>query len=119
MVFISLRCDFFIFVFVCLFGFLGLANISVYITNGSEILYEGGYVSLYCNAPAYPEPTVTWSKLNADGITMVSNWLNFTNIGREEAGNYICMAKNTCGKKKSSMRNIDVQRKEVILLVTA
>ena len=95
--------------FFCLFvWFIGLPNISVYVTSGSEILFEGGYVSLYCNAPAYPEPTVTWSKLNADGITMVSNWLNFTNIAREEAGNYVCMANNTCGKKKSSMRNIDV-----------
>lgn len=90
-------------------SFNGLAIISVYVTNGSEILFESGYVSLYCNAPAYPEPTVTWLKLNVDGIAMVSSWLNVTNIGREEAGNYICMANNTCGKRKSSRRTIDVQ----------
>lgn len=72
-------------------------------------------MSLYCNAPAYTEPTVTWSELNADGFTMVSSWFNFSNIGREEAGDYICMANNTCGKRKSSRRTIDLPYKRLML----
>ena len=76
---------------------------------------EGGNVSLNCDASAYPKPTVTWSKLNADEFIHVisSQWLNFTNISREATGKYICNANNTCGKKRSSVRIIDVQCKDI------
>ena len=41
-------------------------------------------MSLYCDASAYPEPIVSWSKVNADDFTVIgSSWLNFTNIGRD------------------------------------
>ena len=88
------------------------AQISV-VTSGSEVVMEGGTESFYCDASAYPEPIVSWSKVNADGLTviLVSSWLNFTNIGRDKAGDYICIANNTCGKRKSSRRTIDVQCK--------
>ena len=73
---------------------------------------EGDAVSFYCYASAYPEPIVSWSKVNADDFMVIgSNWLNFTNIGRDEAGDYICIANNTCGERKSSRRSIDVQCK--------
>ena len=66
-------------------------------------------MSLYCSASGYPNPTVTWLKLNADhGFTELSRWLNFANIRRDEAGDYICIANNTCGKRNSSRRTIDV-----------
>ena len=69
-------------------------------------------MSFYCYASAYPEPIVSWSKVNADDFMVIgSNWLNFTNIGRDEAGDYICIANNTCGERKSSRRSIDVQCK--------
>ena len=69
-------------------------------------------MSFYCDASAYPEPIVSWSKVNADDFMVIgSNWLNFTNIGRDEAGDYICIANNTCGETKSSRRSIDVQCK--------
>ena len=88
-----MNCDFFTFP-------VQLVSVSV---SGSEVLIEGGNLSGHCNADAlaFPKPTVTWSKLNADGFTELSSWLNFTNIGREEAGDYVCIANNTCGKRKS------------------
>ena len=86
------------------------AQVSVF-AIGSEVLIEGGSVSLHCIASAYPEPTVTWAKLNSDGFTELSDWLNFTSIGRDKAGNYICIANNTCGKRNSSTTTIDVQCK--------
>lgn len=90
--------------------FLVPAQISVF-ASGSQVVTEGGNVSLYCNASAYPDPIVTWSKLNAGGFTELGSWLNFTSIGRDEAGDYICIANNTCGKRNSSRRTIDVQCK--------
>ena len=90
-------------------------QISVF-ASGSEVLMEGGNVFLHCNATAYPKPTVSWSKLNADDFTVVvSSWLNFTNIRRDQAGDYFCIANNTCGTRKSSRRTIDVQCKGVYI----
>ena len=89
------------------------AQISV-LASASEVVMEGGAVSFYCHsdASAYPEPIVSWSKVNADDFMVIgSNWLNFTNIGRDKAGDYICVANNTCGERKSSRRSIDVQCK--------
>ena len=74
-------------------------------------LAEGGSVSLKCNASGYPEPTVTWTKLGADEFIISSQWLNFTNISKQETGEYICNANNTC-EKPSSLTTIDVQCKE-------
>ena len=67
----------------------------------------------YCDASAYPDPIVSCSKVNADGlmVILVSSWLNFSNIGRDKAGDYTCIANKTCGKRKSSRRTIDVQCK--------
>lgn len=93
-----------------LFSVLGPTSVS-----GSEVVNEGGSVSLHCKvASAHPEPTVTWSKLNANDFAVsvaVSSWLNISNITRDEAGDYICIANNICGKRKSSRRAIDVQCK--------
>ena len=87
------------------------AQISV-LASGSEVVMEGGTVSFYCDASAYPEPIVSWSKVNADDFMVIgSSWLNFTNIGRDKAGDYICIANNTCGERKSSRRSVDVQCK--------
>ncbi|XP_068733594.1 immunoglobulin superfamily member 10-like [Montipora capricornis] len=86
-------------------------QIFVHVQSGSETLLEGGNVSLYCNASGYPEPTVTWTKLNADDLIVSNQWLNFTIISKEASGEYICSANNTCGKNRSSVRTIDVQYK--------
>lgn len=105
------ECTFFN-LLTCGFFSVPAQSVSVFV-SGSEVLIEGGNLFLHCNADglAYPKPTVTWSKLNADGYTKLSSWLNFTNIGREVAGDYVCIANNTCGKTKSSRRTIDVQCK--------
>ena len=87
-------------------------QVSVLVKSGSVTLAEGGSVSLKCNASRYPEPTVTWTKLGADEFIISSQWLNFTNISREETGEYICNASNTCEEKLSSLTTIDVQCKE-------
>ncbi|XP_068685507.1 hemicentin-2-like [Montipora foliosa] len=86
-------------------------QIFVHVQSGSETLLEGGNVSLYCNASGYPEPTVTWTKLNADDLIVSSQLLNFSIISKEATGEYICNANNTCGKKQSAVRTIDVQYK--------
>ena len=86
-----------------------LQEISVNVTGGSETLTKGGNLSLLCIASGYPEPTFTWSKSNI--VVSSIAWLNFTNIGKNATGEYICKANNTCGEKWSSRRTIDVQCK--------
>ena len=93
--------------------FPDLSQISVYLTKGSETVQEGVNVSLYCNISGFPTPTITWSK---DGEPMnepiQNRQLNFIGIKRDEAGNYSCHANNTCGKRDSSVKRIDVQCKD-------
>ena len=92
-----------------------LGKISVF-ASGSIAPIEGGNVFLLCDAFAYPKPTLSWSKLSADDFIVVeSSWLNFTNIRRDKAGDYICIANNTCGTRNSSRRTIDVQCKRVYI----
>ncbi|XP_068733579.1 hemicentin-1-like [Montipora capricornis] len=88
-------------------------QISVHVNSGTETLIEGGNLALSCNASGYPEPTVTWSKLNADELIHVTSnqSLSFTNINKEATGEYVCDSNNTCGKKRSSVRTINVQYK--------
>ncbi|XP_068733577.1 uncharacterized protein [Montipora capricornis] len=84
-------------------------QVSVHVKSDRETLTEGGSVSLMCNASGYPQPTVTWSKLNPNEVIISSQWINFTNISKEATGEYICNANNTCGEKWSSVRTIAVQ----------
>ncbi|XP_068685530.1 fibroblast growth factor receptor 3-like isoform X2 [Montipora foliosa] len=84
-------------------------QVYVHAKSGSVTIREGASLSLKCNASGYPQPTVTWSKLNANELIISSQWINFTNISKEATGEYICNANNTCGEKWSSVRTIDVQ----------
>jgi len=83
----------------------------VNLTNGSKTLEEGRDLSLYCDATGSPDPNVTWTKVG-DNHPVESEWLlNFQNINRDQSGDYICSANNTCGKVSSNVTSIDVQCK--------
>jgi len=71
-------------------------QISVNLIKGNKTLEEGGDLSLYCSATGFPKPTVTWTKVGIDAPVNNNSWLNFTNINRDKAGDYICNANNTC-----------------------
>jgi len=91
-------------------------QISAHLVRGNKTLEEGDDLSLYCNATGFPDPTVTWTKDGADAPIERNSWLNFTNINRDKAGDYVCNGNNTCGKKSSPVISIDVQCKNSLLL---
>ena len=86
------------------------------ITNVSVV--EGGNVSLYCNAPGVPDPTVNWSG-DVNKVIM-GRWLNITNISRpaDKRSNHLiyrCNANNTCGDA-SRVASIEVLCKDIFVL---
>ena len=87
-----------LFPLICLFA----VHSSIYPIQG-ETITEGGSVTLSCNASGMPSPTVSWIKV--DGHTHTnSSELMFTNINRNEAGEYRCEASNECGNVSESAR---------------
>ena len=77
--------------------------------NNKRVL-EGDSVTLSCNASGVPSPMVSWIKV--DGHMTVSNGseLVFTNINKNEAGEYRCEASNECGSA-SETATIEVKCK--------
>ncbi|PFX15229.1 Hemicentin-2 [Stylophora pistillata] len=67
---------------------------------------EGSDIKVYCNATGIPNPTVWWTKVN--DVVSNTSLLTFLNISRDKAGEYQCIASNTC-ENTSAMVYIDVQ----------
>ena len=61
-----------------------------------QFVIESRNTSLICNASGTPQPTVFWINV-ASGQRTNSSVLEFTNINRNEAGEYRCEASNDCG----------------------
>ena len=72
---------------------------------------EGDSVEVYCNVTGIPDPTVIWKNVET-GDLIEGNLLNLTNIDRSQAGEYRCIANNTCGEE-STVVDIDVQCKNI------
>ena len=73
----------------------------------NETLTEGGDVTLFCNASGMPLPSVSWIKVGGGELTNRRK-LVFTDINRNEAGEYRCEASNLCGNDSKSA-TVDVQ----------
>ena len=73
---------------------------------------EGGSYSLICATDGYPKPNVTWIKVDS-GQRFDGNTLNFTNINRNDGGQYRCEAVNDCGSD-SRLQQIEVFCKYII-----
>ncbi|XP_062996142.1 igLON family member 5 [Elgaria multicarinata webbii] len=65
-----------------------IVNISSAVT-----VNEGSNVNLLCLAMGKPEPTVTWRQLK-DGFTSEGEYLEITEINRQQAGEYECITSN-------------------------
>ncbi len=76
--------------------------------QNETIITEGSNLTLTCQASGTPHPTVSWFK--PDGQRVDRSQLLFTNISRNEAGEYTCEASNECGNA-SQTSMVDVQCK--------
>ena len=76
------------------------------IFNSSNSVIEGQSFNMTCVTSGYPEPNVYWTKENS-GTRINGSILDFTNINRNDSGQYKCEAKNDCGSN-SSVQSIEV-----------
>ena len=72
-----------------------------------QFLVERRNTSFICNASGTPQPTVFWINF-ATGQRTNSSVLKFTNVNRNEAGEYRCEASNDCGSAVEAV-NVTVQ----------
>ena len=67
---------------------------------------ESGPFNMTCEASGDPKPNVHWIKVDNDQ-RINGSILNFTNINRNNAGQYRCEAENDCGSD-SKVQSIEV-----------
>ena len=62
---------------------------------------EGKSATLSCAVSGFPEPSVSWLEVKTS-TRFFENPLPLTNVSRNQAGDYICEAYNTCGNDSES-----------------
>lgn len=78
----------------------------------NKVVKEGDNVEEYCKVTAgNPDRTVMWTKVPT-GEPIMENPLNITSITRAQAGEYRCIANDSCGVN-STVVHIDVQCKNI------
>lgn len=69
-------------------------------------MIEGDSFNMTCNTSGDPVPNVYWIRVN-NSARVDGSVLKFTNIKRNDSGQYRCEAVNRCGNG-SSFHSIDV-----------
>ena len=67
---------------------------------------EGGSFNMICDTSGDPVPNVHWIKVDS-GQQIDGNILNFTNISRNDTGQYRCEVWNDC-ENDSKVQSIEV-----------
>ena len=84
------------------------------IIEARNLIIEGSSVNLTCEAVAgWPEPQITWLKNNT--LQGESLTLFFSEITKEDEGQYTCKAENEAG---ISTKDIDISVKGVFVKLT-
>ena len=81
------------------------------------LVYEGGNVTLSCNASGNPVPTIKWTRNGSVLTSSVlrisfgaeSRELTITIVNRTDMGEYRCVANNSVGNVTSDAATLDVQ----------
>ena len=74
------------------------------------VVNVGDEVSLTCSAQGHPKPVITWVKddirvTNGNRFVLqASGDLNIKEIGKNDEGNYQCLAKNDVGTEIKTVR---------------
>lgn len=87
----------------------------VRVNDSSNTVLEGDDYTLSCNATGDPMPNVTWIKVS-NTQRSDRNILHFSNINRNDSGNYTCEANNRCGTKTNTVA-INVSCKYFVLFI--
>ncbi|XP_074634266.1 neuronal growth regulator 1-like [Acropora palmata] len=100
-------------------------DVSVRFSEGSTVehvenisVVEGKNGTLNCTVTGIPMSSVYWLALKT-GIRLFENPLAFSNVSREQSGEYICRASNACGNdSKSGILTVNYQPEGVQLRVS-
>ena len=91
-----------------------LVRPEVYISGARDLIIEGSKVNLTCKVKAgWPEPQITW--LKNDTLPGEILTLFFSEITKEDEGQYTCKAENEAG---ISTKDIDISVKGVFVKLT-
>ena len=91
-----------------------LVRPEVYISGARNLIIEGSSVNLTCEAVVgRPEPQITWLKNNT--LQGESSTLFFSEITKEDEGQYTCKAENEAG---ISTKDINISVKGVFVKLT-
>ena len=72
-------------------------------------LKYGGEANIPCEAEGYPEPIVTWKRLDSpNGLSFYDNKFNIISANSEDAGNYECFVKNSEGDILTKVVSVSV-----------
>ncbi|XP_015775158.1 PREDICTED: hemicentin-2-like isoform X7 [Acropora digitifera] len=101
------------------------ADVTVRFSEGSAVehvekiaVVEGKNATLNCTVTGIPMSSVYWLEVKT-GIRLFKNPLSFSNVSREQSGEYICRASNACGSdSKSGILTVNYQPEGVQLRVS-
>ncbi|XP_015775152.1 PREDICTED: hemicentin-2-like isoform X1 [Acropora digitifera] len=101
------------------------ADVTVRFSEGSAVehvekiaVVEGKNATLNCTVTGIPMSSVYWLEVKT-GIRLFKNPLSFSNVSREQSGEYICRASNACGSdSKSGILTVNYQPEGVQLQVS-
>ena len=72
------------------------------------VIQEGKNVTLYCKVTGHPTPKITWTKDGSLGVLIGAESFVILNVNRQQAGYYVCTARNGIGTSANTTLTLTV-----------
>ena len=74
----------------------------------NTVIQEGKNVTLSCNVTWNPTPKITWTKDGSVKVLSEAERFTILNVAREQAGDYVCTARNGMGTSANTTLTLTV-----------